>query len=654
VTAPASAETSRLRLTILLIVVGCLFVALLARLWFLQVINVSAAKQQIETSGIVTIYTPAPRGEILDREGQPLVDNIIVPVIEVQRQDSTDTPMVTRLAALVGMSVKALKVAINNVQYSPLDEVPVYDNATPAQMLYVDEHSALFPGVIATTISQPHVTALGEYAANIVGYVGLIDAAQLKAGAKEGYRPGDLVGQLGAEEQFESELRGKAGVTRIQVNASQQELGPLSSTPPVPGHNVRLSINGPLQKLAVEALRTQEANARKIVDKYATPKINFEAPQGAVVVEDPRNGQVLALASDPSYNPNRFNDGGISEAGYNRIKADDGLVNLPVQGEYAPGSTFKLVTATASLKYGIFSPSKLYDDVGYITIGGKKFSDDNGDGAGWIDLTQAITVSSDNYFNEIGADLWDQRAKYGQDALQNVAKDYGFAKPTGIDLPGEADAGYSSAEIPTPQIIAKEHRQNPKAYPNGIWYTGVSAHEAIGQQLVVTPLQLANAYAAFANGGTLYHPQIALDAKATSGRVVKTYRSTVAGHTPALSPADRSAMVQGFVGVVNNSLGTANIDFAGTPLAGEDIAGKTGTAQVSGNNPTTGLPNQDTAVFTSFAPASSPRYVVDCFIPDSGYGADAAAPVVRILYDQLFGKPLQPVKYAAIDNGLQN
>jgi penicillin-binding protein 2 len=651
VTAPASAEPSRLRLTILLIVVGCLFVALLARLWFLQVINVSAAKQQIETSGVVTIYTPAPRGEILDREGQPLVDNIIVPVIEVQREESTDTPMVTRLAALVGMSVKSLQAAIDDVRYSPLDEVPVYDNATPAQMLYVDEHPGLFPGVIATTISQPHVTALGEYAANIVGYVGLIDSAELKAGAKEGYRPGDLVGKLGVEAQFESQLRGKAGITRIQVNASGQELGALSSTAPVPGHDVRLSINGPLQKLAVEALRTQEANARKVHDKAS--KINFEAPQGAVVVEDPRNGQLLALASDPTYNPNGFDDGGISEAGYKRIEADDGFVNLPVQGEYAPGSTFKLVTATASLKYGIFSPSYVYHDEGYITIGGKEFHDDNGDGAGPIDLSQAITVSSDNYFNQIGAELWDLRAKYGQDALQNVAKDYGFGKPTGIDLPGEPSAASSKVEIPTPQIIAAEHRQYPKAYPNGIWYTGVSAHMAIGQQLVVTPLQLADAYAAFANGGTLYKPQIALDANKASGRVVKTYGATIAGHTPALSPAGRAAMVQGFTGVVNDATGTASIDFAGTSLAGEDIAGKTGTAQVSGVNPTTGLANQDTAVFTSFAPASSPRYVVDCFIPDSGYGADAAAPVVRILYDQLFGKPLQPVTYTNAQ-GLQN
>jgi penicillin-binding protein 2 len=647
VTVPETSDSSRLRLTILLIVVGCLFVALLARLWFLQVINVAAAKRQIQTSGVVTVYTPAPRGEILDREGQVLVGNKSVPTIEVQKQDWSDAPMVTRLAALVGVPVKELRSAIDNVQYSSYQDVPVIQNAPASEILFVKENPTLFTGVTATTVSQPHVTPLGLYAANLLGYVGEIDASQLKVPANKGDQPGDIIGEAGAEAQFESELRGKPGVTEIQVDASNQELGVLHSTPPVPGHNVRLSIDGPLQKLAVQALRTQEANARKVHDKAT--KINFQSSSGSVVVEDPRSGQILAMATDPSYNPNLFNEGGISEANYKRISRTGGLFDLPLQGEYAPGSTFKLVTATAGLKYGIFTPSSIYEDNGYITIGNEPFRDDDGQGAGPIDLTQAITVSSDNYFNTIGVDLWDQRARYGQDALQKIADDYGLDQPTGIDLPGE-----SSEPIPTPALFAAEHRQNPKAYPYPEWYTGDSAITAIGQgQVTVTPLQLANAYAAFANGGTLYKPQVALDAQSSTGQVLKRFGSSVAGHTPTLTPAQRFAMVQGFIGVVNSSQGTANIDFTGTPLATEDIAGKTGTAQVTGINQKTGKPNQDTSVFTSFAPASAPKYVIDCFMPDAGYGADAAAPVVRILYDQLFGKPLQPVTYTNA-SGLQN
>jgi penicillin-binding protein 2 len=664
VTLPTAEDSSRLRFSILLIVVGCLFVALISRLYFLDVLDTSNTTTQINASITRVIYTPAPRGEILDREGQALVDNISVPTIEVQRQDSSDVPMVTRLAALLGMTVKDLTSTINNVQYTAFDYVPVYPDASAEQMLYVEEHPADFPGVVTTTLTQPHVTALGEYAANIVGYVGPITGTELAAWKGQGYAPGDIVGQFGAEYEFENELKGTPGKTVIDVNAQGVELSQVSSTPPIPGKNVVLTINGGLQKLAVEELRTQEANARKVTDPVT--KIKFESNSGAVVAEDPRNGQLLALATDPSYNPNQFDDGDLSNAAYNRIKKDDGLYDLAVAGEYAPGSTFKLVTATASLKYGIFSPSYVYDDIGYIMIGPTKFEDDDGVGAGPIDLTQAIEVSSDNYFNQIGADLWDGRGTYGDDALQKIAGDYGFNKPTGIDLPGEVDSfNYVKVngkevdtQIPTPEIDAALHADNPKDFPYASWYTGVSAHMAIGQQLTVTPLQLANAYSAFANGGTLYAPRVALEAQTSSGKVVKRYHSTITGHSPALSSEDRSAMLAGFIGVVNNSSGTANVIFANTPLASEDIAGKTGTAQVTGTHTVDGvsMPQQDSSVFTSFAPADNPQYVIDCFMPDAGYGADAAAPVVRSLYDYVFAKPIQAPTYLnpSATSGLQN
>lgn len=651
-TPPVPPASSRLRLTVLLIVVGCLFTALIARLTFLQVVDAGAARAAVTDSGQVTVYEAAPRGEILDREGQVLVGSISVPVIEVQQADATDAAVVTRLAALAGMTFDATRRAILNNQYTSLEPVPVIEHASPAQILYVQEHPTLFPGVTATTISQPHVTALGEYAGDLLGYVGPISAGELAAYEKLGYQPTDQVGIGGVEQEFESVLRGTPGRQVIQVDASGQALATISSTPPVPGRNVRLSINGSLQELAVQALEQGEVAARHTFDPVTHR--DFTAPGGSVVAEDPDTGQILALATNPSYDPNLFNNGGISEAQYLKLApcastpiADqaacqlahpaDPLEDRAIQGQYAPGSTFKLATATAGLRYGVITPTSIYDDTGSIDINGAIFHDDGGVGAGLIALPQAITVSSDNYFNQIGITLWNERATVGQTALQKVADGYGFNRPTGIDVPYE-----SSGVIPTPALYAQEYRQYPQAFATGTWYTGDSAHIAIGQgQVLVTPLQLADAYAAFANGGTLHTPQVALDAETASGQVVKTYRPEVAGHTPALTAADRQAMLQGFQGAVNGPGGTATSDFAGTPLASDDLAGKTGTAQV------TGAGKQNTSVFTSFGPASDPRYVIDCFMEDAGYGASVAAPVVRALWDQIFHHPIQPVGYAA-------
>jgi penicillin-binding protein 2 len=633
VTAPVPAESSRLRLTILLIVVGCLFAALLARLWFLQVVNASVADQQVASAQYVSVYIPAPRGEILDRNGQVLVANREVPVIEVEQDDATDKPLVTRLAALLGMTVKSLTAAIDNNQYSPFSPVPVFPDASASQILYVQEHAVLFPGVTATTETEPYVTPLGESAGNIIGYVGQVDSTELASLQKQypgaHYEAGDIVGLSGVESEFQNYLAGRPGIEEIEVNAQGQRLGILRTIPPVAGDNLRLTIDANVQQVADNAIQQGQAAAR------ATPSDtgpgNFKSTGGSVVAEDPQNGQIVALATEPTFDPNEFNQG-IGEAQYEALinNPDDPLEDRAIQGQYAPGSTFKLVTATAGLDNGLVSPTSIFNDTaGVIYIGGQAFHDDAGVGSGYIDLTTALTVSSDNYFNAIGADLWDGRSRYGQTALQKVAASYGFGRPTGIDLPGE-----SAGLIPTPAILAKER--------DGPWYTGYSAEMAIGQfQVEVTPLQMANAYSAFANGGTLYRPQVALDVERPSGRVVKRFASQVDGRTAPLSPADRAAMVQGYTGVTNSPNGTASGVFLNTSLVGEDIAGKTGTAQVTCSG------CQDTSVFTSFAPASDPRYVVDCFMEDSGYGTSVAAPIVREVYDRIFDKPLQPVAFAA-------
>ncbi len=631
-----------LRLTILVVVVACLFVALFARLWFLQVINAPQAQAAAADNGIRLVYTPAPRGQILDRNGNVLVGNVTVPVIEVTRQVAVADPAMTaRLAPLLGMTVPQLKRAINNLQYSPYAPVPVMPDATPQQILYIQENQALFPGVSATSTSVRQYTAMGKAAANIVGYVGQINQQQLAKLKSRGYQPGDQIGLAGVEAEYESYLRGTPGVQKVQVNSAGDVLTTLSTTPPVPGDNLRLSIDGYIQMVAEGALQQGQRAAQHTLDKVTNRK--FEAPASSAVVEDPRTGQIIALATNPTYDPGQF-VGGISQSNYNALlnNPSDPLLDRSIQGQYAPGSTFKLVTAVAGLKYGLITPSSTFDDTGHITIGNFVAHNDNGAAYGPIDLSEALTVSSDNYFNTIGLQLWYGRSKYGQDALQSVANQFGFGQPTGIDLPNE-----SAGKIPTPQSYVKDHQQDPSVFTQAQWYPGNSDQVAIGQdEVLVTPLQLANAYAAFANGGNLFDPLVVEDAETAGGKVVKAFQAKVANRI-SITPAWRAALMTGFLGVVNNGNGTAAGVFEGTPLASMDIAGKTGTAQV---NP----PKQDTSVFTSFAPASSPQYVVDAFVEDAGYGASVAAPVAREIYDALFHVPLQPVTYSSAGGGGQN
>ena len=362
------------------------------------------------------------------------------------------------------------------------------------------------------------------------------------------------------------------------------------------------------------------------------------------MVENPQNGAVIALATDPDYDPNEGSSAGISTRG----STPPSTTRPPTSPCWTarsrvstPGSTFKLVTATAGLKYGLVTPTSVFDDTGSIKIGNQTFTNNDGEVLGPINLTQAITASSDNYFNEIGAQLWDgyySSNAYPENALQDVAAEYGFGKPTGVALPGE-DSGL----VPTPLSVANDYKFHPQDYATGTWYAGDSAQTAIGQfEDLVTPLQLANAYSTFANGGTLWQPRLAQAEENQNGRVVKTYASQQQGTAP-MSAADRQAILAGLQGVVQNPSGTAYGIFTG-PLAADDIAGKTGTAQVQGK--------QSTSIFTSFAPATNPQYEVTAIMEQAGYGADVAGPVVRQIYDALYNLPVQPVSVVA-ESGAQ-
>ncbi|MCL6091788.1 MAG: penicillin-binding transpeptidase domain-containing protein [Actinobacteria bacterium] len=660
------ANSQRVRALAVIVVVVCLFATLVGRLWYLQVAdaNVPAAQQAV-SQGLETIYIPAPRGDIFSRDGALLAGNHIEQVVEVQPDAVTEHPaIVGELAAVLDEPVKTIRAAIDNPQYSPYQPVPVAEGVSTSVALSISEHQQLLPGV--TVAAQPvRYYPYGSLTANIVGYVTQITGKEYSANKDQMcakgipcYTPTSQVGQAGVEASLEQYLRGVPGKEVLDVNAQGQVLGVASYTPPVPGDNIVLSISLADQKAAMTALEDWTRNARTMVG--FTSFHDYRAPAAAMVVEDPRNGQLLALATYPDYNDNNF-VGGISYkkwAYYNNPANNYPLEDRPVSWAGATGSTFKLITATADLDYGIRGPYQLYHDVGGITVGGQFFRDNAGIAAGYVDLQQAITISDDAYFYSLGYDMWKLWAgsKGHPEYLQKIASEYGLGHYSGVQLPGEAPG-----LVPSQQVFTKQHDQYPKAYPNSYFDPGQEIQEAIGQgEDEVTPLQLADAYSAFANGGTLYVPKIALAVEEPgtggkpNGKIVKLYAPQVKDHVQMPSAQDRAVMISGFEGVTANPQGTAYGAFTRFPLSRIPVAGKTGTAQVGPNYSQVGWPKyvQNTSVFSSFAPADNPRFVVDAFFAQAGYGACAAAPAVVQEYYTLFGLAKQGSLPASVTSTL--
>lgn len=627
-------DSTRFRMTAIAVVVACLFGALFVRLWYLQVLDTNQFRVAAQQNGVQIVYTPAPRGRILDRNGKVVVDNQLVNVITVDRKIvAKHRDVVQLLAALLGESQEALKLAISDPRYTDVAPVPVAQ-PTAEQMLYVEEHSEDFPGV-AVTQQVERTYPYGSMAAHLLGYVGEINANELAAHKGDGYREGEQIGKAGVELAYESQLRGTPGITKYEVDSSGKVIGVLGTQKPVQGHDLRLSLDLGVQNLAEDSLYEGLVAARGTVDRIRNSAFagrDFPATGGAVIVMDPRNGQILALASQPTYSPKAF-VGGISASEYQQL-TDPGqnnpLEDRATSGLYAPGSTFKLVTATAALNHGLITPTSPFYDKGFVKIGGQTFHNDSGTSYGSISLPSALTVSDDSYFYTLGAQFWENGRSL---AIQDTARLYGFGARTGIPIGGE-----SLGRVPDPNTRRQEALQYPALFPGGpSWYTGDNVNLAIGQgELVVTPLQLANAYAAFANGGTLYQPQVAIDTETQNG-----VRTSGIGprplHQVPLSPAGRAAMLSGFQGVVGSGYGTAYEAFKGFTAA--PVAGKTGTAQVQGKEPT--------SVFVSWAPADNPQYLVAVVEEQAGYGASAAAPVARRILDGIYGQATSSTVYIA-------
>jgi len=622
------------RLRVIGVMVAALFSLMFVRLWYLQVLDTQGFAQTVNANQVRGVEVPAARGLILDRNGSIMVDNQVTQDLTLSRVAAQQHPeVVGALASLLAIPPSQIQADLSNTQYSLYKPVPIMENAPIADVLYIGEHASQFPGV-STVADTTRTYPLGQTGVQMLGYIGGITSSELSAHKAQGYQLGDLYGQTGLENEYESFLRGTPGVQKVEVDARGQVVGTLGETQPVSGADVVTNIDTGLEQTLQQALDSEIGS------------LGGSSHEGAAVALDPQTGAVLALVSTPTYDPTWWTPNGISEAHFQELQQDGSLNNLAIDGLFTPGSTFKLATATAALNTGLISPGYYYDDTGSYKIPGcttsgsgcATYHDNEGEVGGEVNVTRALTISSDIFFYNLGVMFWDDyksNGQYGETPIQDAATALGYGDVTGVDLPGEAQA----ARVDSPAVVAKEHAQDPKDYPNGQWFTGNNLELAFGQGgTVITPIEQAVAYATFANGGTRYAPQIAAGlVDPITGKVVQRFAPKVLGHV-SYTPAVYQAMLQGFEGVVNNPSGTAYGDFSSLP-SNFQIAGKTGTATTNEQQPN--------SWFVGWGPLPNPQYLIAAVVQGGGYGSKAAAPVVAQGFDYLAGAPEGATKLAA-------
>jgi len=654
---------SRPRLVALHLVVAALLIGLGVRVWYVQIRTGAADVALANAERVRVVVQPSVRGPILDDIGTPLVDSHPALVISVNmptlwQQSDGGTAELRRLAVLLHVrqrtmlrEVRLCTVGVSKPCWpgSPYQPIPVAERVPARLALQVLEDQRLYPGITAavqpvTHYEQPISTDLAQ----VLGYLQPITASELQTEGLPvtGFSAVDLVGQAGLELQYDRQLRGVPGEERLAVNAAGQVTGTDSQVKPRAGDYLVTSINAAVQRdteaaLAAAIQRSQFAG-------------NPASSGGAAVVLS-TTGRVIAMASYPTYNPTVWT-GGISEAEFRRLFGTahgEPILNRASQGEYAPGSTWKVTSVAAAVAAG-YSLYGTYDCPAALNIGGRSYANDGNPSLGPMSFYTALVVSCDTVFYDLAYAIWHRdhpganvvtspRAPVQE--MQKMELAWGFGRDTGVDLPAENPGGVPTREwlyylwkdnAHVGQDWCKYGRANGSyvqqiewddcRYGN-IWTAGQAVIAAIGQGYVtVTPLQLARAYVALANGGTLYSPRIGEALLSPDGKLLRRITPPVVGHLP-VAKSTLAYIRHALAGVVTS--GTAAGTFGGFPLGRVCVAGKTGTAEVA-RHPAS-------SVFASFAPCDHPRFVVVMMIPNSGYGADVSGPAVRQIWDGIFG-----------------
>jgi penicillin-binding protein 2 len=571
------------------------------RLWYLEVLSGDKYLAEARNNQQREIKVEAPRGQIVDRNGRLLVENrtglaVKVTPDKLPHNARKRRAVYRRLGRLLGMRPKRIERAVaKQFKALPFSAATVKQDVSGPVMAYILERQEKFPGVTVERVflrQYPYHTI----GAHLFGTVGEVTKEEMKDPRYRGVNLGDRVGQSGIEQQYDRFLRGKDGASKVQVDALGRLKRELTLVQPQQGNQLRLSIDIGVQRAGQAALAGGTG-------------------KGAFVVMNVRNGEVVAMGSQPSFDPNIFSRV-IKASDYKRLS--DPANGAPLsdradQGLYPTGSTMKLITATAGLEGGVFTPDTVLYDGGSLTVGGITFKNAGGGGHGALALRQALTVSSDVFFYQLGRDM------NGSDLLQRWAHRLGLGRKTGIDLPGELPG-----LVPSPQWRNRLFRKHLTDRP---WSVGDNINLSVGQgDLQANPLQMAVAYATIANGGNVLAPRIGERIEDSSGRAIQELQAPPTRHL-RIKPEFRQAILEGLRGAASQPGGTSAKVFAGFPIP---VAGKTGTAQKGAGRP-------DQSWYVALAPYPSIKYVVAVTDEAGGFGADTAAPMARSILAQLFG-----------------
>ena len=580
------------------------FAVVFFRLWYLQVLSGDKYRAEATNNRVREIKVHAPRGEIVDRQGRALVDNrtglaVKVTPDRLPGDQRRRQQLYRRLGKVLGIGPGRMNRAVERqLKALPFSSATIKQDVPLPVVSYLLEHQDEFPGITVERVflrQYPH----HQTGAHLFGTVGEVTKEQLKDQRYRGVGLGDRVGQSGIEYQYDRFLRGRNGASRVQVDAMGNLKGELSVRQPQQGRQLRLSIDLDVQRVGQRAL-------------------GGGTGRGAFVVMNVQNGEVVALGSQPSYDPNVFAKV-IKASDYRRLsKPENGapLSNRATQGLYPTGSTMKLITATAALEGGQITPDTVQFDGGSLRVGGVTFKNAGGAAHGALALRQALTVSSDVFFYRLGLEM--NGAGNGL-LLQTWAHRLGLGRRTGIDLPGELPG-----LIPSPHWRDRLYKKKLTDRP---WTPGDNINLAVGQgDLQSNPLQLAVAYATIANGGKVLSPRIGMRIEDAGGRALQELQAPAARRLK-LKPEFRQAILDGLRGAASAPGGTSAPVFKGFPIP---VAGKTGTAEK-------GAGRADQSWYVALAPFPSPKYVVAVTDEAGGFGADTAAPMARTILAELFG-----------------
>jgi penicillin-binding protein 2 len=622
-----------LRIGILGIFAFTIFCVLFFRLWALQVISGDKYLQEARNNQVRTFRAPAQRGSILARDGTVLVSNAPGTAVQLWPAALDDVSAdrrertLRKVAGLLGIRYRRIVNELEERKSDPLTPITIKTDVAEAKVDFLLEHQNDFPGVQISQVSLRHYDQ-GVLAPQILGYVGEISKEQLEEKQKQGYAAGDRIGQSGIEAAYDPYLRGLPGIGRVYVDAlgrvkSAREFEQL----PEAGDNVRLTIDAGLQKTAQDAL--------DYGIRIAHEDGKWAADGGALVAMNPNTGEILALASNPTFDPSVY-VGRVKQRDLNRLKvgsANHPTLDRAVAGVYPAGSTWKPVTALAALEAGLLAPDEIIQCTGKEVVDGQTFTNWDPFANEPMTLRTALAASCDTFFYQVGLRFYERP----DSPLQKWAHSMGFGRSTGIDI-GPEEKGL----VPTPAW----RRHYFKTEIDKIWTSGDSVQLAIGQgDLLVTPLQMTRFYAMLANGGKLVEPHVvkSVEEPGNQGQppvVLRPYAPKPAKDL-GLNPTALRVVQDGLYAATHESYGTSSGIFGSFPIP---IAGKTGTAEKFVRMPGyQGL--QDQAWWCGYGPYAKPKLVVCALIENGGHGGVAAAPAALKVFEKYF--KVDPNSYSA-------